>query len=469
MTDIPFVSVIIVNYNGKQFLTACLDALRNQTYPADSFEVIISDNASSDGSVDLLKGHFSWVRVLENKSNLGFAAGNNVAINSSKGEFIVLLNNDTVPQPTWLDNLVKVAKENPLAGIVTGRLHLFYDQLTLELQSETFIPPGDGRELGIQLYSIDSETPFGVTQYLDGFYGFEPSSYGGTFRWTKSRAILGVPVPPGSGSWNVSLQLAAFRPDNQSVPLQISIKNNNPNGIDLIYSGSVSGAEPQTVCIEIPAALRSQSLPVLQNTGSIVFRDGASRDRGTYVREYEVLYETDTGQYSTVEEVFSGCGANLLLSKKMLDEIGLFDDDFFMYYEDTDLSWRARLAGWKVLYAPEATVRHIHCGTSKEWSPFFLFLVERNRLAMVVKNGSSSQILWTLSKYLGRAALNTFAAIRAYAYRLPHRQELARWPRHHARVLNSLIGRSPSFIRKRIHIQKNRKILPSMLKSWFVE
>jgi len=304
---------------------------------------------------------------------------------------------------------------------------------------------------------------------MDGFYGFEPSPFGGTFRWTKSSALLGVPVPPGTGSWNVSLQVAAFRPDHQPVPLQISLKNNKTDGIDLIYSGLVSSAEPRTVSIEIPAALRSQSSPVLQNTGSIVFRDGASRDRCTYVRDYEVLYETDTGQYNKVEEVFSGCGANLLLSKKMLDEIGLFDEDFFMYYEDTDLAWRARLAGWKVLYAPEATVRHIHCGTTKEWSPFFLFLVERNRLAMVVKNGEILQIIWTISKYLGRSALNTIAAIRAFTLHQSNRHELARWPRHHARVLKAIIAWMPALFRKRSQIQKNRKISPSMLNSWFVE
>ena len=469
MTDTPFVSVIIVNYNGKYFLPACLDSLRNQTYPESSFEVIMSDNASTDGSVDFVKDIYPWVSVLENKSNLGFAAGNNVAIASSKGEFIVLLNNDTVPSPTWLDNLVKVAEDDPLAGIVTGRLHLFYDQLTLEFQSETFVPPGDGRELGIQLYSIASETPFGVTQYIEGFYGYEPSSFGGTFRWTKSRAVLCVPVPLGSESWNVALQVAAFRPENQPVPLQISLRNKKTDGSDLIFSGSVSGAEPQTVHIEIPAALRSQSFPVLQNTGSIVFRDGASRDRGTYVRNYEVLYEIDTGQYGSVEEVFSGCGANLLLSKNMLDEIGLFDDDFFMYYEDTDLSWRARLAGWKVLYAPDATVRHIHCGTTNEWSPFFLFLVERNRLAMVVKNGEIHQIVWTLSKYLGRTALNTIAALRAFVFHQPNRHELARWPRHHARVLKGLLGWMPALFRKRRQVQNSRKISPSMLKPWFVE
>ena len=112
-----------------------------------------------------------------------------------------------------------------------------------------------------------------------------------------------------------------------------------------------------------------------------MFRSGSGRDRGTYVKEAEVFFETDTGQYGDIEEVFAGCGASLLLRKTMLNEIGLFDEKFFMYYEDVDLSWRAWIGGWKVLYAPDAICKHIHCGTTKEWSPFFVFLTERNRLA----------------------------------------------------------------------------------------
>lgn len=468
MSDRPFVSIILVNYNGKHFLGACLDALRGQTYPETAFEVIVSDNASSDGSVEFVRDSYPWVRIVENQKNLGFATGNNAAIDISRGDYLVLLNNDTVPQSTWLENLVKVAEDNPQAGMVTGRLRLFYDQLVLTFLSEAFSPPGDDRELGVQLYAVDSGTPYGVVQYLDGFYGYEPSAYGGTFRWSKSRALLGVPVPHGSGSWFLSLQVTAFRPDSQPVPFHITCQDGQDGEIP-IYSGTLADAEPRTLQLEIPENARTLAHPVLQNTGSIIFHDGASRDRGTYVRGFEVFYESDDGQYNSIEEVFSGCGANLLIKRQMLEEIGRFDDDFFMYYEDTDLSWRARLAGWKVLYAPGAIVRHIHCGTTQEWSPFFLFLVERNRLAMVVKNGAVGQVLWTLSKYLGRSALNTLAAIRGYIFRQPNRRELARWPRHHARVFKSLIGRMPSLIRKRRQIQKNRKVSPSALKSWFVE
>ena len=125
--------------------------------------------------------------------------------------------------------------------------------------------------------------------------------------------------------------------------------------------------------------------------------------------------------------------------------------------------------GMKLRYAPEAIVRHFHCGTSKEWSPWFLFLIDRNRLAMVVKNGSLHQVLWTLMKYLARTTINMLNMVQATMFRRPNRNETSRWPRHHFRVLKSLFGRMPSLIKKRISIQKNRKVNPSTLKPWFLE
>ena len=133
--------------------------------------------------------------------------------------------------------------------------------------------------------------------------------------------------------------------------------------------------------------------------------------------ESEVLYETDCGRYTQVEEVFSGCGASLLLRRATLEQIGVLDDDFFMYYEDTDLCWRAWLGGWKVVYAPQALVPHIHCGTTKEWSPFFFFLTERNRLAMVFKNGSLRQVFRVWGGYLMKVLGLVFATLWALLLR----------------------------------------------------
>lgn len=86
-------SVIIANYNGKKYLEDCLGSLKRQTYK--DFEVIVSDNASTDGSADYLRKYHPDIKLVENKSNLGFAGANNEALKEAQGEYILCLNNDT--------------------------------------------------------------------------------------------------------------------------------------------------------------------------------------------------------------------------------------------------------------------------------------------------------------------------------------------------------------------------------------
>lgn len=98
------VSIVIVNWNGARLLPACLDALREQTRPAD--EIIVVDNASTDESRALLTAHYPEVRVLPYQKNLGFAGGTNAGIAASRGAIVVALNNDTIARPDWLALLV---------------------------------------------------------------------------------------------------------------------------------------------------------------------------------------------------------------------------------------------------------------------------------------------------------------------------------------------------------------------------
>ena len=460
----PFVSIVIVNYNGAHFLPACLEALQAQTYPADCFEVLVSDNGSSDGSLDLLSRDFPWVKVLENKKNLGFASGNNVAIAAAQGEYIILLNNDTTPQPDWIEQMVTTAEQHPQAGMLTGHLQLFYNQLELEFQSDTFSVPGDGRELGFQLFGVESNTPRGVIQYLEGFYGPEQAAGGKYFRWSRGTARLGVPVPSGSGDWQIDFQLAAYRPENRPVHLRVYLQGS------LQAEWEIASDQPAHFTLPLPASTRSMAQPIAQNTGSIITREGYSRDRGTYVQNYQVFYEPDQGQYDQVEEVFSGCGASLLLRRAMLQETGPIDDDFFMYYEDTDLAWRAWLHGWKVIYAAPAIVRHIHCGTTKEWSPFFLFLIDRNRLAMIFKNGTPTQILQSWGRYAGSAGKNLLRTAWAFITLRKNWRDLAQPLRLQLRVLFALLKWLPSLIRKRSRNLSGRKADPQeVLDRWFME
>jgi GT2 family glycosyltransferase len=98
------VSVIIANYNGKKYLDKCLDSLKNTEY--SNFEILVIDNNSIDGSVNLVKQNYPYVKLIELKENLGFAVSNNLAATQARGGFYVFLNNDTIVTNTWLSELV---------------------------------------------------------------------------------------------------------------------------------------------------------------------------------------------------------------------------------------------------------------------------------------------------------------------------------------------------------------------------
>jgi GT2 family glycosyltransferase len=103
--------------------------------------------------------------------------------------------------------------------------------------------------------------------------------------------------------------------------------------------------------------------------------------------------EKDSGQYEEIREITAFCGACILVSRKFLENVGMFDEKFFMYFEDGDLSWRGQKAGFKYFYAPKAIAYHYHTGTSKEGSPLFNHYVGRNRLLILVKNARSDVVL----------------------------------------------------------------------------
>ncbi len=92
--------------------------------------------------------------------------------------------------------------------------------------------------------------------------------------------------------------------------------------------------------------------------------------------------------------VFGPSAAAALYRREMLDEIGLFDEDYFAYYEDVDLAWRAQRAGWDCQYAPDARVRHWHSATSAKTPHFKNFLNGRNKLWTIVKNYDWPALLW---------------------------------------------------------------------------
>ncbi len=163
----PLVSIIILNWNGKEYLGKCLRSLKKQTYK--NFEVILVDNGSTDGSIDYVKDNFGhFIKLIQNNTNLGFARGNNIGIKNSKGKYILLLNNDTRTDSVWVEELVKVAEgddkigmcaskvlslDNPKIidnvghliykdGLNRGRGRLEYDKGQYDTAEEVFFPSG---------------------------------------------------------------------------------------------------------------------------------------------------------------------------------------------------------------------------------------------------------------------------------------------------------------------------------------
>jgi len=132
-----------------------------------------------------------------------------------------------------------------------------------------------------------------------------------------------------------------------------------------------------TIGMATPRILLYHRKDTIDAAGLAIYPDGLSIGRGHL--------EPHT-KYSQREEVFSGSGCASLLRGEMLHEIGLFDEDFFAYAEDTDLGWRARLAGWKAYYVPEAVVYHHHSKQFGTYSSRKAFLVERNRIWVALKN-----------------------------------------------------------------------------------
>lgn len=113
------VSVVIVNYNGERLLSPCLTSVFSQSFRP--MEVIVVDNGSTDGSVDLVQKNYPEVRLLRSPTNVGFAGGNNLGVATARGKYVALLNNDTVVDPSWLCTLVH-AVESRGAPLVASKV-----------------------------------------------------------------------------------------------------------------------------------------------------------------------------------------------------------------------------------------------------------------------------------------------------------------------------------------------------------
>lgn len=304
----PVVRVIVLNWNGRKWLAPCLDALRRQTFR--EFEVVVVDNGSNDGSVDLLRERFPECRTLALADNVGFAAGNNAGAAGAASKYLAFLNNDTAATPGWLGALVDAAESDGTVGLVSSHL-VFMDQ------PKTVDSAGDG--------------------YL---------RCGGGFKHRH-----GQPV----------------------------------------------------------------------------------------------------GEARGVHEVFGACGAAFLIRRELFDRLGGFDPDFFMVYEDVDLSYRARLLGARCVCALAAVVHHAGSASLGRISRPAVFFGQRNLEWTWIKNSPPRLLLRSLPGHV----LYDLAGLAGYA----RAGQLGAWIRAKTAAVIGL----PSVWRKRRKVQRAATVDPGAL------
>ncbi len=196
----------------------------------------------------------------------------------------------------------------------------------------------------------------------------------------------------------------------------------------------------------------------IDKAGHLIYPDGQNRGRGSG--------ELDTGQYDRLEEVLWPDGCAAMYRRAMLDEIGGFDEDFFAYGDDAELGLRARIAGWKCLYVPQALVRHHRGATLGLRSPRRLVLIERNRVLLAAKLFPWSLLWLNGVYYLMRLAAGLWAALRG-------RGEVGRYVGFGGKLRAALallkgdleaLLLLPRMLRKRRELERIRKLTPRQVK-----
>lgn len=245
------VRAVVVSWNGAHLLPACLDSLLAQDLAPGAMEVVVVDNASVDGTLELLSRAYPQVRVVVSDVNLGFAGGVALGLAGLDARYALLLNNDATMEPDAVRRLV---------------------------------------------------------EHLD--------------------------VPAHARVGAATAQILLTEPDD--------------DGRTLVNS-----------------------------TGNVLTRTGAATDRD-WLAAAEAL--------EAEQDVFGFCGGAALLRARALDEVGSFDPGLFLYYEDTDLSWRLRAAGWDIHYVPGAVAHHQHAASSDAASPLFRYYNTRNSLIVFTRH-----------------------------------------------------------------------------------
>ncbi|MDD3819003.1 MAG: glycosyltransferase family 2 protein [Actinomycetota bacterium] len=462
--DDPLISIITVNFNGKPFLRNLFNSIHDLDYPAEKIQMIMVDNNSKDDSVKFVEEEFPWVEVVSLKKNTGYAGGNNEGLKRAKGKYIALINNDCVVERGWLSEMLLIfrqAGDDSKIGAVGSKVLFYYPYLPVQLiasstsAGETSVNR-DFRRLGVKIYdvAVRNNGKSGIVsdndlnskiKYPEGFYPVESDDNGEVYRWTQENAILAIPVADPDSDLEIQFRVSSYISPNN---LKIVV------GGEILYEFALS-ERIKTVRIKIPKRLFSYCRDIINSCGIKINRSCYSKERGFECFDY--------GQYNRVEEVFGLSGSSFMMDRKMLEDVGYFDESFFTYYEDVDLFWRSKLADWKNFFTPKSVARHFHCGAGKEWSYSFTYFVVRNRLLMIFKCGWPLLFLRNYFTFVFSSMINILYYLTGLLR--GKKQKRVDIPVR-IRVFFELFYLIPVNLVKRIKIRKNSKIQDNIIKSW---
>ncbi|MDP9408254.1 MAG: glycosyltransferase [Actinomycetota bacterium] len=425
--DDALVTVVVVTYRGARFLDRCLDSVAEQDLARQGRVACwVVDNASEDGTADVLRARRDGVRVLRAPRNLGFAGGNNLALREVTTRYAVLLNDDAVAGPGWLAGLLEPF-DDPRVGAVAGKLLLRPRFLRVGVRVR-----GAAR-LGVDAVHRDGHDVTGAVPWDPLLAGPQP----GPTRWCAPEVDLLVP-------------LAGDEPRlPQPLRLVLDLRAEQPGVVEVEGREHPLGPWGERVAVDVPPGVAT--VDVLNSAGTVLHPDGSAGDRG--------FGRVDDGSYDAPLEVFGGCGASLALRTAALRDVGLFDDDWFLYYEDVDLCWRLRRRGWVVHYAPASVARHEHSASAGTRSDLHVFHDQRNRLLTLAKNAS----LPLVARTVGRFPLTTAAGVvRALRPAGPgaHLTVLR------LRVLGSALRLLPRVLARRRRVQRTAVVPRRAVEAW---
>jgi GT2 family glycosyltransferase len=355
------IRAVVVNYNGGDEIRGCLRALLASERLPDDLEVVVVDNGSVDGSPEWIEAELPQVRLFRSPGNLGYSAINQVVDDLTGVDAVAIVNPDAEVAPDCLAGLAAELADDPRLGAACPLIVLAGDYREVHVGLD--LPPGGSLDL------LDVE---------------------GAERWhltgpnVQRRWRSGVAWTIGDGS---VLRTTA------TGPISLRVRGSRTGRL-ILTSGDESA---EAAVRRTPAVARitpaGTAREIVQNAGSVIGPRGIGINRG---------YHAPAGPaFSTPVDVPAWCGAAVLLRSDYLRDVGLLDPRWFLYYEDTDLSWRGLLRGWRYRYVPGAKVRHAHSTTIGHGSALYDVQHLRNRLLTVTKCAPAGEVSAAWADALG--------------------------------------------------------------------